>query len=226
MVKIAPSILSADFMRLEDEIVKAAEAGADMLHIDVMDGLFVPNLTIGPFIVKQISKITALPLDVHLMIEKPARYIEEFIACGAKTLTVHVEGETHLHSTINKIKTLGAKAGAALNPATPLCLLDDILEDLDVVMIMSVNPGFGGQKFIAHSLDKLENLKSMIERRKCLNTEIEIDGGINTDNAAEAVKRGAQILVMGSAFFNSQDYNKTASLVRTSTAQFNSAVKQ
>lgn len=205
MVKIAPSILSADFLRLGEEIKAAEEAGADMLHLDVMDGHFVPNITIGPFVIEAIRKITKLPLDVHLMIEEPDRYIKEFIKAGADLLTVHIEASVHLHRTIHWIKESGIRAGVSLNPATPVWSLDNILHDLDLVLIMSVNPGFGGQDFIPHVLEKIKTLKSMI-REKGLQTLIEVDGGIKYDNAREVASAGADILVMGSGFFNAKDY--------------------
>lgn len=205
MVKIAPSILSADFLRLGEEIKAAEEAGADMLHLDVMDGHFVPNITIGPFVIEAIRKITKLPLDVHLMIEEPDRYIKEFIKAGADLLTVHIEASVHLHRTIHWIKESGIRAGVSLNPATPVWSLDNILHDLDLVLVMSVNPGFGGQDFIPHVLEKIKTLKSMI-REKGLQTLIEVDGGIKYDNAREVASAGADILVMGSGFFNAKDY--------------------
>jgi ribulose-phosphate 3-epimerase len=205
MTMIAPSILSADFLRLGEEIEAAGKAGADMLHIDIMDGHFVPNLTIGPFIVEAIKKATALPLDVHLMIEEPDRYLEDFINAGADYLTVHVETSKHLHRTVQWIKESGAKAGVSLNPATALWTLDHILPDLDMVVIMSVNPGFGGQGFISQALDKLRALKDILNERG-LSTLIEVDGGVKPENAKQVRDAGADVLVMGSAFFNSEDY--------------------
>ena len=175
---LAPSILSADFARLGEEITAVTEAGADIIHIDVMDGHFVPNITIGPLVVDAVKKITDLPLDVHLMIENPDLYLENFAEAGADWITVHVEACTHLHRTISQVKKLGKKAGAVLNPATPLSSLDHILDDLDLVMLMSVNPGFGGQSFIPSTLDKTRTLKKMIDERG-LNTGIEIDGGVS-----------------------------------------------
>jgi ribulose-phosphate 3-epimerase len=205
MVKIAPSILSADFLRLGEEIKAAEAAGADLLHIDIMDGHFVPNITIGPFIVEAIHKNTSLPLDVHLMIEEPDKYVAEFIQAGADLLTVHYEASIHLHRTIQMIRERGIKAGVSLNPSTPIWSLEDILPDIDLVLLMSVNPGFGGQEFIPHTVDKLNTLKSLI-REKGLSTIIEIDGGIKLDNLHTVVSAGADILVMGSAFFHSTDY--------------------
>lgn len=213
MVKIAPSILSADFLRLGEEIRAAEEAGVDMLHLDVMDGHFVPNITIGPFVVEAIRKITKLPLDVHLMIEEPDRYIKDFIRAGADLLTVHIEASVHLHRTIHWIKESGIKAGVSLNPATPVWSLDNILHDLDLVLAMSVNPGFGGQDFIPHVLDKIKTLKSMI-MEKGLQTLIEVDGGIKYENAKDVAKAGADILVMGSGFFNAKDYRDLMKVLR------------
>lgn len=213
MVKIAPSILSADFLRLGEEIKAAEEAGVDMLHLDVMDGHFVPNITIGPFVVEAIRRITRLPLDVHLMIEEPDRYIKDFIKAGADLLTVHIEASIHLHRTIHWIKESGIKAGVSLNPATPVWSLDNILHDLDLVLAMSVNPGFGGQDFIPHVLEKIKTLKSMI-REKGLQTLIEVDGGIKYENAKEVAQAGADILVMGSGFFNAKDYKDLVKAMR------------
>lgn len=213
MVKIAPSILSADFLRLGEEIKAAEEAGVDMLHLDIMDGHFVPNITIGPFVVEAIRKITKLPLDVHLMIEDPDRYIKDFIKAGADFLTIHLEASVHLHRTIHWIKESGVKAGVSLNPATPVWSLDNILHDIDLVLAMSVNPGFGGQEFIPHVLEKIKTLKSMI-RERGLQTLIEVDGGIKYDNAREVALAGADILVMGSGFFNAKDYRDLVKALR------------
>jgi len=205
MAKIAPSILSANFLKLGEEIRAAEEAGADILHIDIMDGHFVPNITIGPFIVEAIRTITSLPLDVHLMIEEPDKYLEDFIKAGADYLTVHYEASVHLHRTVHYIKENGIKAGVSLNPATPVWSLDHILPDIDMALIMSVNPGFGGQGFIQMSTDKIKTLKRLISE-KGLHTLIEVDGGVKLDNALDIVSAGADILVMGSAFFHSKDY--------------------
>lgn len=204
-VMIAPSLLSANFLRLEEELRRTEEAGADILHIDIMDGHFVPNITIGPFVVEFIRKATKLPLDVHLMIEEPDRYIKDFISAGADWITVHYEALKHLHRTINWIRDSGARPGVSLNPATPVWSLDHILDEVDMVLIMSVNPGFGGQSFIPQSLEKIKILREMI-RDKGLNTLIEVDGGIKIDNARKVVDAGADILVMGSGFYNSRDY--------------------
>jgi len=205
MAKIAPSILSANFLKLGEEIRAAEEAGADILHIDIMDGHFVPNITIGPFIVEAIHAITSLPLDVHLMIEEPDKYLEDFIKAGADYLTVHYEASVHLHRTVHFIKENGIKAGVSLNPATPVWSLEHILPDIDMALIMSVNPGFGGQGFIQMSTDKIKTLKRLISE-KGLHTLIEVDGGVKLDNALDIVSAGADILVMGSAFFHSKDY--------------------
>jgi ribulose-phosphate 3-epimerase len=208
MIKIAPSILSADFARLGDEIRAAEEAGAHILHIDVMDGHFVPNITIGPPVVESIRKITRLPLDVHLMIEEPDKFLKDFITAGADILTVHVEATVHLHRSVQAIKESGIKAGVSINPATPVRSLEDILGDVDHVLLMSVNPGFGGQEFIPHTLVKLRLLKKMISEAG-LPTLIEIDGGVKPENAKSIAAAGADILVMGSAFFKSGDYAST-----------------
>ncbi|MBI4822770.1 MAG: ribulose-phosphate 3-epimerase [Nitrospirae bacterium] len=213
MIKIAPSILSADFMRLKEEIKAAEDAGADMIHIDIMDGHFVPNITIGQFIVNAIKKVTRLPLDVHLMIEEPDRYLKEFIDSGADYLTVHVEASIHLHRTVCWIKEGGAKAGVSLNPATPIWALEHILEEADLVVLMSVNPGFGGQGFIPQCIEKIRGLKKIITE-KALKTQIEVDGGITPENAKAVADAGADILVMGSAFFNSEDYKALISRLR------------
>jgi ribulose-phosphate 3-epimerase len=207
MVKIAPSILSANFLKLGEEIKAAEEAGADMLHVDIMDGHFVPNITIGPFIVASIRKITSLPLDVHLMIEEPDTYLRDFIKAGADYITVHLEASVHLHRTIQWIKEGGVKAGVSLNPATPVWSLEDILPDINLALLMSVNPGFGGQEFIPQVIEKIRTLKSFIYE-KGLSTLVEVDGGINLDNAKNVASAGADILVMGSAFFNSKDYKE------------------
>ncbi len=208
MVKIAPSILSANFLKLGEEIKAAEAAGADMLHIDIMDGHFVPNITIGPFIVESIRKITSLPLDVHLMIEEPDKYLRDFIKAGTDYLTVHYEASVHLHRTVHWIKERGVKAGVSLNPATPIWSLEHILPDVDITILMSVNPGFGGQEFIPQIIDKIKILKKLL-REKGFSTLIEVDGGVKLENAAGIIAAGADILVMGSAFFNSKDYGET-----------------
>lgn len=205
MIKIAPSILSSDFVRLADEIKAAEDAGVDMLHLDIMDGHFVPNITIGPAVVEAIRNTTKLPLDVHLMIDYPDKFLGDFIKAGADFLTVHVEASVHLHRTIYYIKEHNVKAGVSLNPATPLCSLDNIISDLDMVLIMSVNPGFGGQVFILSMLEKIKLLRKLIKDRQC-STLVEVDGGIKLENAKDIADAGADILVMGSAFFGSGDY--------------------
>ena len=206
MIRIAPSILSADFMRLGDEIRAAEEAGAELVHVDVMDGHFVPNITIGPMFVEGIRKITKLPIDVHLMISDPDKYAHDFASAGSDYITVHAEATMHLHRSVQCIKEEGVKAGVSLNPATPLCSLDYILSDIELVLIMSVNPGFGGQKFIPSALEKIRRLKDTITERN-LSVLIEVDGGVKIENAAKITRAGADILVMGSAFFGSGDYS-------------------
>lgn len=204
MVKIAPSILSADFARLGDEIKDVEAGGADYIHVDVMDGHFVPNITIGPLIVEAIRPVTKLPLDVHLMIENPDQYIEAFAKAGADYITVHVEASRHLHRTIQFIKSTGVKAGVVINPATPVESLKHIIEDLDMVLLMSVNPGFGGQKFISSVLPKIRQVKEMADEVNP-NLEIEVDGGVNEETARLCVEAGATVLVAGSAVFNKED---------------------
>lgn len=213
MIKIAPSILSADFSRLGEEIKDAENAGADLIHVDVMDGHFVPNITIGPPVVKAIKKVASMPLDVHLMIEKPDNYIEAFAKAGADIITIHAEASGHLHRSIQYIRNNKVKAGVSLNPSTPLNALDFILSEVDMVLLMSVNPGFGGQEFIPQTIGKIKALKDIIKKGK-YKVEIEVDGGINTDNASEVVKAGADILIMGNAFFNSKDYAGVVRAVR------------
>jgi len=204
MVEIAPSILSADFTRLGEDVKAADRGGAGLIHIDVMDGRFVPNITIGPLIVKAVRRVTDLPLDTHLMIVEPEKYLEEFAHAGANMISVHVEACPHLNRTLNRIRELGCKAGVVLNPATPISFLEEALVDADYVLVMSVNPGFGGQKFIPASLDKVARLRAMINQ-KGLSTRIEIDGGIDEHNAPSVVARGAELLVAGSAVFGKGD---------------------
>jgi len=204
MVKIAPSILSADFSKLGEEIKDVERGGADYIHIDVMDGHFVPNITIGPLIVDAIRPVTKLPLDVHLMIENPDQYIEAFAKAGADYITVHVEACRHLHRTIHLIKSFGVKAGVVLNPATPVSLIEHIIDDVDLVLLMTVNPGFGGQKFIHSVLPKITEVKEMI-LAKGLNIEIEIDGGVNEETAKLCIEAGANVLVAGSAVYNTEN---------------------
>jgi ribulose-phosphate 3-epimerase len=212
-IRIAPSILSADFARLADEVARVEAGGADLLHVDVMDGHFVPNLTVGPPIVEALRKVTKLPLDVHLMITNADAYIGEFADAGADYLTVHVEACPHLHRTIQAIKERGVKAGVTLNPATPLGSVEAILPDVDLLLIMSVNPGFGGQSFIPSSLQKISQARAMIERvgSRAL---LEVDGGVKVENAAQIVQAGADILVSGSAIFSSRDYGATIKAMR------------
>ncbi|UCD79836.1 MAG: ribulose-phosphate 3-epimerase [Desulfobacterales bacterium] len=213
MKLIAPSILSADFTRLGDEVKAVEAAGADWIHADVMDGHFVPNITFGPLMVEAVRRVTALPIDVHLMIENPDNYIAEFAKAGASYISVQIETCVHLNRSVQLIRECGAKPGVVLNPSTPLHLLDWVLEDVDYVLIMSVNPGFGGQTFIPGSLDKVKDLRRMIQHRK-LNTLIEIDGGVNEDTIADIAAAGVDIFVAGSAIFGSRDYKKTISSFR------------
>jgi len=213
MIKIAPSILSADFVRLGEEVQAVAKGGADYIHIDVMDGHFVPNLTIGPLVVEAVRRITDLPLDVHLMIENPDRYIPDFARAGADLITVHQEAVPHLHRTVQLIKSLGKKAGVSLNPATPAATLDVILDDLDLVLLMTVNPGFGGQGFIDSGLTKIAALRHEIDRRG-LQVELEVDGGVKIDNIGRIAAAGADVFVAGSAVFGAPDYAATISELR------------
>lgn len=204
---IAPSILSADFTRLGEEVNAVAAAGADWIHADVMDGHFVPNITFGPEIVAAVRRVTGLPIDVHLMIEKPERYIQAFAAAGADWISVQVETCPHLNRTVQQIKESGARAGVVLNPSTPLSTLDWVLEHTDYILIMSVNPGFGGQSFIGNSLEKILRLRRMIDERG-LTTRIEVDGGIKENNIAEVAAAGAEVFVAGSAIFGQKDYRQ------------------
>jgi len=204
MIKLAPSILSADFARLGEQIDEAARAGADYIHVDVMDGHFVPNITVGAPVVAAIRPLTSLPLDVHLMIERPERYISDFVKAGADIITVHVEASPHLKSTIRAIKELGARAGVSLNPATPLSAADEFIHHVDLVLIMSVNPGFGGQPFIPETLPRIEMMRKMLDNRKP-GIELEVDGGINAENAPEIVGAGANVLVAGNSIFRAED---------------------
>src|SRR6056297_672408 len=214
MMKIAPSILSADFSRLGEEIRAIDQAGADYVHIDVMDGHFVPNITIGPLVVDAVRRVTDLPLDVHLMIEHPDRYVGDFAKAGADLIVVHVEAGVHLHRTIQLIRSLGKKAGVSLNPATPASSLEMILAEIDLVLVMSVNPGFGGQGFIPSSLDKIAALRKEIDRRG-LQVELEVDGGVKPENIAEIAAAGADVFVAGSAVFGTPDYAATLRALKT-----------
>jgi ribulose-phosphate 3-epimerase len=200
MIEIAPSILSADFTRLGEEIQAAQRGGAGLIHVDVMDGHFVPNITIGPLVVQAARRATELPLDCHLMIADPDRYIEEFARAGASLISVHVEAVNHLHRTLDGIRDLGCRPGVALNPATPLSAVEEALPFVDYVLVMSVNPGFGGQSFIGTSLDKINRLRGIIKARN-LDVRIEVDGGVDLSNVGEAVRHGAQWIVAGSAIF-------------------------
>jgi ribulose-phosphate 3-epimerase len=210
---IAPSILSADFSKLGDEIKAVEAAGADWIHADVMDGHFVPNITIGPLIVEAVKRVTDLPIDVHLMIENPDNYISAFAEAGASYISVQVETCIHLNRTVQRIKDCGARAGVVLNPATPLANLEWVLEDVDYVLIMSVNPGFGGQAFIPSSLDKIRALRQQIQGRG-LSVLIEVDGGVNENTIAAIASAGADVFVAGSAIFGSKDYQKTVQSFR------------
>lgn len=216
-VLVAPSILSADFARLADEVAAVERAGADMLHLDVMDGRFVPNITLGPPVVKALRRVTKLPLDVHLMIEEPERYVDAFAEAGADTITIHVEACTHLHRTLNHIRSLKKRAGVTLNPSTPETTLDYVLDVADQVLVMSVNPGFGGQSFIESQLRKISAIKARIDERK-LAVDIEIDGGITKETAPRAIAAGANILVAGNAVFNQGDYAAAIAAIRGGNA--------
>ena len=200
MVKLSPSILSADFRKLEEQIRRVDKAGAEFIHIDVMDGQFVPNISFGCPILKAVKGVTDKVLDVHLMIEEPGRFIDDFIGAGADLITIHYEADKHIDRTINYIKSNGVKAGIALNPGTPVSVLKNLINIVDMVLIMSVNPGFGGQKFIPYTIDKLSELKEMAEERN-KDLLIQVDGGVGIDNAAEIIEAGANVLVAGSAVF-------------------------
>lgn len=208
MMKLAPSILSADFSKLIEDVKKVENAGAQYLHIDVMDGHFVPNITIGPLVVSSLRKKTDMIFDVHLMIENPENYVEDFANAGADIICVHVEATKHLHRVIQKIKELGVKAAVALNPSTDLSTIKYVLEEVDMVLIMSVNPGFGGQSFIPSALEKIKELKEIIDA-KGLNIDIEVDGGVKLSNAKEVIDAGANVLVAGSAVFSSENVSET-----------------
>ena len=207
LVKIAPSILSADFRNLAGEIREVEKAGADLIHLDIMDGHFVPNITFGPMVVNLVRLCTKLPLDVHLMIDNPDLYLEKFVEAGADYLTVHLEGNRHLYRTLTRIKSLGVKNGCVLNPATPFCLVKPVIGEIDLLLLMSVNPGFGGQRFIPSILDKVKEAKKFIQDNN-LKIEIEVDGGVNSSTAGKVKQAGATILVAGDAVFKSRDYKK------------------
>jgi ribulose-phosphate 3-epimerase len=204
-VQIAPSILSADFAALGNAVAAVERGGADLIHVDVMDGHFVPNITIGPPVVRSLKRVTRVPLDVHLMITDPDRYIDAFAAAGASMMSVHVEVLPHLHRTVHAIKALGVKAGVVLNPSTPVVALEQIAGDVDFVLVMSVNPGFGGQTFIPRSESKVREVRALLDRSDNSGAPIEIDGGIDRDTAARVVAAGARILVAGSAIFHAPD---------------------
>jgi ribulose-phosphate 3-epimerase len=217
-VRIAPSILSADFAALGAAIAAAEDGGADLIHVDVMDGHFVPNITIGPPVVKSIKRVARVPLDVHLMITDPDKYAEAFAAAGADMLSVHLEVLPHLHRTVTFIKSLGMKAGVVLNPSTPAAALEEIAGDVDFILVMSVNPGFGGQKFIPNSLQKVAAIRAILDRAGNSTAPIEIDGGIDLTNIARAVDAGVEIVVAGSAIFNTPDASAATRALKNAAA--------
>ena len=214
MKKLAASILSSDFGRLAEEVKAVERAGADWIHVDVMDGHFVPNITIGPDVVRAIRKTTSLPLDVHLMIERPESYIEAFADAGAESLSVHAEATVHLHRVIQRIRELGVKPCAALNPATPLDRIQNVLSDLDMVLVMTVNPGFGGQKFISSMLSKVRRCREMIDQSGA-NILLEVDGGVHSDTIGDLAEAGADVFVSGSAIFQGADYIRNIDALKT-----------
>jgi ribulose-phosphate 3-epimerase len=218
-IDIAPSILSADFSRLGQEIEAVERGGAGLIHVDVMDGHFVPNITVGLPVVKAVARSSRLPVDAHLMIAEPGRYAEQFVAAGAQMVSVHVEADAHLHRTVMAIKAAGAQAGVVINPATPIGALEEILDFADYVLVMSVNPGFGGQKFIPTSIDKVRRLRRMIDERG-LRARIEIDGGIDLQNIQQVVAAGAEIIVSGSAIFGAQDPDAAVRELREAAVQW------
>lgn len=220
MVKLSPSILSADFGSLLEDVKKVEAAGVEYLHIDIMDGHFVPNISFGPMVMKAISGKTDLVKDVHLMIENPDQYVEDFVKAGADIIVVHQEACPHLHRSIQNIKSFGVKAGVSLNPGTSLSTIEEVLADLDMVLIMSVNPGFGGQSFIESQLDKIRRLRQMITERG-LDIDIEVDGGIKASNVAKVVEAGANVIVAGSAIFGADDINDAVKAFRTEISSVN-----
>ncbi len=217
MIKLAPSILAADFARLLEDVKKVENAGCEYLHIDVMDGHFVPNITLGPAIVKSLRKDVNMVFDAHLMIENPDQYVKDFVDAGCDLIVVHQEACRHLHRTIQNIKSHRIKVGVALNPATPIETIKNVLQDIDMVLIMTVNPGFGGQSFIESMIPKIQELKSLIDSQN-LNVDIQVDGGIKPENVASIVKAGANIIVAGSAIFNSDDIKSTVDLFRKNSS--------
>ena len=217
-VQIAPSVLSADFAALGRDVAAVERGGADLIHVDVMDGHFVPNISIGVPVVKALRRVATRPLDVHLMIEEPDRYVEAFVQNGAAMVSVHVEAVSHLHRTLALIRSLGAKAGAVLNPATPVSVLEDVAQDLDYVVVMAVNPGFGGQSFIANSLEKIRRVRSLLQRTGSA-AAIEVDGGVDLANAAAVVEAGASILVAGNAIFGTADAEAATRALRAAAGR-------
>ncbi len=213
-VKIAPSILSADFGRLAEEVRAIEAAGADYVHVDVMDGRFVPNITIGLLVVEAVKRSTSLPLDVHLMIVEPERYVADFIKAGANLVTVHVEVSPHLHRTLQQIRSLGAKPSVVLNPSTPLNSIEEVLTEVDQILLMSVNPGFGGQAFIHATVDKVRRLRAMLDAKGLKAVDIEVDGGINAETAKLVTAAGATVLVAGNAVFKTKDYRAAIAALR------------
>jgi ribulose-phosphate 3-epimerase len=218
-MKVAPSILSADFSRLGEEVKAIEEAGADAVHVDVMDGRFVPNITLGPVVVKGVRKATSLPLDCHLMIVEPERYVEDFASIGVEGITVHAEATTHLDRTLHQIQDAGAKAGVSLNPATPVSMIEQVIPFVDLVLVMTVNPGFGGQKFIETCVPKIRQVRELAKKHRPVDApelEVEVDGGINAETARIVEKAGATMAVAGSAVFNTEDYRAAIRGIRGS----------
>ncbi|WP_223638100.1 ribulose-phosphate 3-epimerase [Corallococcus sp. EGB] len=215
-VRISPSLLSSDFSRLGEEVRAIEAAGADWIHVDVMDGRFVPNITLGPVIVEAIKRVATKPLDVHLMIVEPEKYVDAFVKAGADVLTVHQEASPHLHRTLQHIRNAGAKPAVVLNPGTPLVAIEEVLGDVDMVLLMSVNPGFGGQSFIESTVDKVRRLRGMLDARGLKDVDIEVDGGINAQTAKRVVDAGATVLVAGSYVFGAKDYAQAIRSLRPS----------